>query len=578
MNRKITIKRIFSYTKNYRGYFIVSIILAAITVATTLTVPILIGKAIDGMIGRGNVEFEKISLVIGQIGILVAITATSQWLMNISNNIIVYGITKDLRDESMEKISRLPIRFFDKTAYGDIVSRVIADVDQFGDGLLLGFTQGFTGLMTLAGTVIFMFSVNIKMTIIVLVSTPLALLIAAFISKNSYKMFQMKNASRGETTALMEEAISGENVIQAFGMEDKAIAEFDVLNKQLEVYSRKGTFLSSLPNPSTRFVYALIYAALTCGGAYLVIHGQITVGLMTSFLGYATQFTKPFNEMTDVTAQMQNAISCAGRMFDLIDEDIEVPDEPNAVDMEEPDGRVEFKDVEFSYVQDKRLIEDFNLRVEPGQRVAIVGPTGCGKTTLINLLMRFYDVNSGSISISGIDIRNIKRRSLRNCFGMVLQDTWLSNGTIRDNIAMGMPDATDEEVEEAARDAYADGFIRKLKDGYNTRVNGEAGGLSQGQKQLLCIARIMLVKPKMLILDEATSSIDARTEVKIQAAFDKLMSGRTSFIVAHRLSTIQNADIILVMKDGKIIEKGNHRELLALGGFYNNLYNSQFHI
>lgn len=578
MNRKSTIKRIFSYTKKYRGYFVISMLLAAATVVTTLAVPILIGRAIDGMIGKEEVDFHRISHVISQIGILVASTSVTQWLMNIINNIIVYGITKDLRDESMRKIAKLPISFFDKTAYGDIVSRVIADVDQFGDGLLLGFTQGFTGVMTLIGTVVFMFSVNVQMTIIVLVSTPLALFLATFISKRSYEMFRLKNEARGETTALMEESISGESVIQAYGMEEKSMEDFDVLNKQLEVYSRKGTFLSSLPNPSTRFIYALIYAALACGGAYLVINNHITVGLMTSFLGYANQFTKPFNEMTDVTAQMQNAISCASRMFSLIDEETEVPDNKDAIDMEEPDGSVVFKNVAFSYMPDKKLIEDFNLRVEPGQKVAIVGPTGCGKSTLINLLMRFYDVNRGSISISGVDIRDIKRKSLRNCFGMVLQETWISNGSIRDNIAMGRPDASDEEIIAAAKDSYADSFIRKLKHGYDTKITEEDGNLSQGQKQLLCIARIMLDKPKMLILDEATSSIDARTEIKIQSAFNKLMSGRTSFIVAHRLSTIQNADIILVMKDGKIIEKGNHKELLALNGFYYNLYNSQFQV
>lgn len=575
MERKKILKRIFSYTKKYRFHFILSIALALVVVATTLIIPIYIGRTIDNMTGKGSVNFHDISVLLSNVLLIITITAVAQYFMNLSNNYIVFGTTKDLRKEATNKISRLPIRYFDKNSYGDIVSRIIADVDQFGEGLLLGFTQGFTGVMTLVGTVIFMFNVNVKMTVIVLVSTPLALFIATFISKKSYAFFKQKNVSRGVVTALMEEGIAGQNVIQAFCMQNETLTKFNVKNEELKVFDCKGTFFSSLPNPSTRFVYALIYAGLTCGGAYLAINGQITIGLMTSFLGYATQYTKPFNEMTEVTAQMQNAISCAGRIFEFLDEEEEKEDDKKEI-LSNLKGKVSFKNVYFSYSKDKKLIEDFNLEVSPGKKVAIVGPTGCGKSTLINLLMRFYDVDSGGIYIDDKNINEMSRKELRTHFGMVLQETWLLNGSIKENIAIGKKDASDEEIINAAKEVQADSFIRKLKNGYETIIDEMGGSLSAGQKQLLCIARIMLNKPKMLILDEATSSIDARTEIKVQEAFEKLMSNKTSFIVAHRLSTIQNADIILVMKDGKIIEMGNHKNLLENGGFYYNLYHSQY--
>ena len=538
--------------------------------------PILVGNAIDYIIGPSNVNFRLIAQILAEIGVVIGITALSQWIMNICNNKITYHVTRDIRDEAIEKIEHLPLKYIDGHSYGEIVSRVIADVDQFADGLLMGFTQFFSGVMTILGTLGFMLSINVKITLVVVLITPVSFFVASFIAKRTYKMFKLQSETRGEQTALIDEMIGGQKVVSAYCHEEEAVRQFDEINDRLQKYSLNAIFFSSITNPSTRFVNSLVYAGVAVTGAISAIYGRLTVGQLSCFLSYANQYTKPFNEISGVVTELQNAIACASRVFELIEEEPEAADISNAVNLENVDGRVDLNDVEFSYVPDKKLIEDFNLHVKKGQKIAIVGPTGCGKTTIINLLMRFYDVNSGSIDVSGVDIRELTRRSLRAGYGMVLQDTWLKSGTIRENIIMGRPDATDEEIIEAAKAAHSHGFIKRLPNGYDTVIGEDGGSLSQGQKQLLCITRVMLCHPPMLILDEATSSIDTRTEIKIQNAFNKLMEGRTSFIVAHRLSTIQSADVILVMKDGHIIEQGNHEELLAKNGFYKKLYESQF--
>lgn len=571
-----TVKKVIIRIKKYWVFLILSIIMATITVASSLYVPILVGNAIDYIIGPSNVNFRLIAQILAEIGVVIGITALSQWIMNICNNKITYHVTRDIRDEAIEKIEHLPLKYIDGHSYGDIVSRVIADVDQFADGLLMGFTQFFSGVMTILGTLGFMLSINVKITLVVVLITPVSFFVASFIAKRTYKMFKLQSETRGEQTALIDEMIGGQKVVSAYCHEEEAVRQFDEINDRLQKYSLNAIFFSSITNPSTRFVNSLVYAGVAVTGAISAIYGRLTVGQLSCFLSYANQYTKPFNEISGVVTELQNAIACASRVFELIEEEPEAAESSNAVNLENVDGRVDLNDVEFSYVPDKKLIEDFNLHVKKGQKIAIVGPTGCGKTTIINLLMRFYDVNSGSIDVSGVDIRELTRRSLRAGYGMVLQDTWLKSGTIRDNIIMGRPDATDEEIIEAAKAAHSHGFIKRLPNGYDTVIGEDGGSLSQGQKQLLCITRVMLCHPPMLILDEATSSIDTRTEIKIQNAFNKLMEGRTSFIVAHRLSTIQSADVILVMKDGHIIEQGNHEELLAKNGFYKKLYESQF--
>ena len=565
-----TVKKVIIRIKKYWVFLILSIIMATITVASSLYVPILVGNAIDYIIGPSNVNFRLIAQILAGIGVVIGITALSQWIMNICNNKITYHVTRDIRDEAIEKIEHLPLKYIDGHSYGEIVSRVIADVDQFADGLLMGFTQFFSGVMTILGTLGFMLSINVKITLVVVLITPVSFFVASFIAKRTYKMFKLQSETRGEQTALIDEMIGGQKVVSAYCHEEEAVRQFDEINDRLQKYSLNAIFFSSITNPSTRFVNSLVYAGVAVTGAIL------TVGQLSCFLSYANQYTKPFNEISGVVTELQNAIACASRVFELIEEEPEAAESNNAVNLENVDGRVDLNDVEFSYVPDKKLIEDFNLHVKKGQKIAIVGPTGCGKTTIINLLMRFYDVNSGSIDVSGVDIRELTRRSLRAGYGMVLQDTWLKSGTIRENIIMGKPDATEEEIIEAAKAAHSHGFIKRLPNGYDTVIGEDGGSLSQGQKQLLCITRVMLCHPPMLILDEATSSIDTRTEIKIQNAFNKLMEGRTSFIVAHRLSTIQSADVILVMKDGHIIEQGNHEELLAKNGFYKKLYESQF--
>ena len=575
-SQKGTVVKVLKRIKKYWLYLAISIVMAAVTVASTLYVPILVGRVVDNIIGPQNVLFDNILTILTQMGIVIAITAVSQWVMNIFNNKITYHVTRDIRDEAIEKIEKLPLSYIDAHSYGEIVSRVIADVDQFADGLLMGFTQFFSGVLTIVGTLAFMLSINVLITLIVVVITPLSFFVASFIAKHTYSMFKLQSEARGEQTALIDEMIGGQKVVQAYAHEAEALEKFDEINEKLQKYSLKAIFFSSITNPATRFVNSIVYAGVAVGGAVSAINGGITVGQLSSFLSYANQYTKPFNEISGVVTELQNAIACAARVFELIEEKPEIQEPKNAVDIANVDGTVKLENVAFSYVPDKKLIENFNLDVKQGQRIAIVGPTGCGKTTLINLLMRFYDVNSGSIKVSGTDIREMKRSSLRAGIGMVLQDTWLKAGTIKENIIMGKPDATDEEIIAAAKASYADGFIRRLPKGYDTVIGEDGGNLSQGQKQLLCITRVMLCKPPMLILDEATSSIDTRTEMKIQDAFAKLMEGRTSFIVAHRLSTIQSADVILVMKDGKIIEQGNHEGLLAKKGFYYNLYQSQY--
>ncbi len=571
-----TLLKVLSYIKKYKLYIILSLVTAAVTVASSLYIPILTGDAIDYIIGPGKVDYSAILKIIIEACVVMGITAISQWIMNTCNNRITFHVVRDIRDEAFKKIEILPLKYIDANSYGDIVSRVIADTDQFADGLLMGFTQLFTGVLTIVGTLGFMLSINAGITLIVVLITPLSLFVASFIAKHTFSMFKLQSQTRGEQTALIDEMIGNQKVVQAFGYQDDSLARFDVINDKLQHYSLRAIFFSSITNPATRFVNSLVYAGVGIFGAFFAINGRLTVGQLSCFLSYANQYTKPFNEISGVITEIQNAIACAARIFELIEEEPQIPDSDNAVTMPAVKGNIDLEHVYFSYVPDRPLIEDFNLKVKPGQRVAIVGPTGCGKTTLINLLMRFYDVNSGTISVDGTSIMNMTRHSLRQNIGMVLQDTWLKTGTIRDNIVMGKPDATDEEVIAAAKASHADSFIKRLPDGYNTWITEDGGSLSQGQKQLLCITRVMLCLPPMLILDEATSSIDTRTELKIQHAFAQMMQGRTSFIVAHRLSTIREADIILVMKDGKIIEQGRHEELLAKGGFYATLYNSQF--
>lgn len=570
------VKKLLPRLKNQRFFLILSLLMAVITVLTTLYVPVIIGYAIDLIIGQGQVDFDGVFAYLTKIGIIIAITALTQWIMNICNNHITYHVTRNIRNEAIEKIESLPLSYIDKQSYGDIVSRVIADVNQLSDGLLMGFTQFFTGVMTIVGTLCFMLRINSLITLVVVLLTPLSFLVAKFIARKTFSMFRLQSSTRGDETALVEEMIDGASVVHAYSYEERAIERFDEVNEKLGKYSLNATFYSSITNPATRFINSLVYAAVAVVGAIAAIQGRLTVGQLASFLSYANQYTKPFNEISGVVTELQNALACASRVFDLLDEENELAEAEDAIDLAEPDGTLKLSQVEFSYVSGQHLIENFNLDVKKGQKIAIVGPTGCGKTTLINLLMRFYDVKDGSISVSGIDVRNLTRRSLRAGYGMVLQDTWLKAGTIRDNITMGKPDASDEEVIAAAKAAHAHGFITRLKNGYDTVIAEDDDTLSAGQRQLLCITRIMLVKPKMLILDEATSSIDTRTELKIQEAFNTLMEGRTSFIVAHRLSTIENADIILVMKDGSVIETGNHQDLLEKKGFYYNLYNSQF--
>ena len=573
-----TLKKVLHYMKHYIPLLVLSVILATVSVALTLYFPILTGRAIDLILAKGRVDFDGIIALAKQGVIVIAITAAAQWIMNMCNNRMTYNIVRDIRKDAFDKMEKLPFSYIDSHSHGDMVSRIIADVDTFADGLLMGFTQLFTGLATIIGTLLFMISINIKITFVVVILTPISLFVASFIAKKTYSMFQLQSKTRGEQTALIEEMIGNQKVVQAFNHEDEALEEFDEINNRLQKYSLRATFFSSLVNPSTRFVNSLVYAAVGITGALAVIlkGGVFTVGNLSCFLSYANQYTKPFNEISGVVTELQNALACAARIFELIEEPAEVADDADAYVLKEADGTVDIEDVYFSYVPDQHLIEDFNLHVKPGQRIAIVGPTGCGKTTLINLLMRFYDTNSGRIKVSGHDIMHMTRQSLRTNYGMVLQETWLKKGTIRDNICMGKPDATDEEMIAAAKASHAHSFIKRLPHGYDTLISEDGGNLSQGQKQLLCITRVMLCLPPMLILDEATSSIDTRTEIRIQKAFLTMMQGRTSFIVAHRLSTIREADVILVMKDGKIIEQGNHETLLAKNGFYANLYNSQF--
>ena len=574
--QKETLLKVLRYIRKYWFYLGLSVLMAACTVALTLYVPILTGEAIDLIIAEGLVDFEGIFAILVKVGIAIALTAAAQWLMNVCNNRMTYGIVRDIRDEAFRKIEILPLKYIDAHSYGEVVSRVIADVDQFADGLLMGFTQLFTGVVTIVGTLVIMLTINIGITVVVVCITPVSFLVANFIAKKTYHMFKLQSETRGEQTALIDEMVGNQRVVQAFGYEDNAMERFDEINGRLQKCSLQAIFFSSITNPATRFVNSLVYTGVGITGAFLAIMGGISVGQLSCLLTYANQYTKPFNEISGVVTELQNALACAARIFELIEEEPQVPDAADTVSLANVEGTVDLEHVSFSYTPEKKLIEDFNLKVKPGQRVAIVGPTGCGKTTLINLLMRFYDVREGRIRVEGKDIRQVTRKSLRTAFGMVLQETWLKSGTIRDNIVMGRPEATEEEVIAAAKAAHAHSFIKRLPEGYDTVITEDGGNLSQGQKQLLCITRVMLCQPDMLILDEATSSIDTRSEIRIQKAFAKLMDGRTSFIVAHRLSTIQEADIILVMKDGNIIEQGNHESLLAEGGFYAQLYQSQF--
>ena len=576
--QKQTIIKVFQSIRPYWFYLAVSVVMAAVTVALTLLVPILVGDAIDYIIGKGQVDFDYVAKRLLLIGIVVLATAIAQWLLNASNNKITYHTVRDIRNQAFEKIEILPLRYVDSHSYGEIVSRVISDVDQFADGLLMGFTQFFTGVLTIVGTLGFMLFNNVLITLVVVCITPVSFLVAGFIAKRTYTMFKAQSEARGEQTALIEEMIGNQKVVQAFHYEEEAIERFDEINERLGEYSLKATFFSSLTNPSTRFVNSLVYTGVGLVGALSAIGGTISVGQLSCFLSYANQYTKPFNEISGVVTELQNALACAARIFELIEEESQVPEPEHARTLVDPKGNVSLEHVYFSYTDQTKLVQDFNLKVKPGQRVAIVGPTGCGKTTIINLLMRFYDVDEGAIKVENTDIRDVTRESLRESYGMVLQETWLRSGTIRDNIVMGKPDASDEEVIAAAKASHAHSFIKRLPNGYDTVITEDGGGLSQGQKQLLCITRVMLCLPPMLILDEATSSIDTRTEMLIQGAFAKMMTGRTSFIVAHRLSTIREADMILVMKDGNIIEQGNHRELLEQNGFYAELYHSQFAI
>ena len=575
-DQKKTLVKVMKYIKKYRMLVVLSLIFAAVTVVTTLYLPILTGNAVDLMVKKGKVDFVGLKPIVRTMLIVLVITGVAQWIMNICNNYITYHVVQDIRKDAMDRIQIVPLKYLDGHAAGDIVSRVIADADQFADGLLMGFTQAFTGVMTIIGTLGFMLWINGWITLVVILVTPLSFFVAGFIAKKSYSMFRLQSKARGEQTALIDEMIGNQRVVQAYGHEKRSLEQFDEINGRLEKYSLKATFFSSITNPATRFVNNLVYAGVGIVGAFFAIHGMLSVGRLSSFLSYANQYTKPFNEISGVITELQNAIACAARVFELMEAEPQEPDSPDAIELTQVKGAVELKNVSFSYVPEQKLIQNFNLSVKPGQRVAIVGPTGCGKTTVINLLMRFYDVNKGVIAVDGTDIRNMTRASLRSSIGMVLQETWLKDGTIRDNIIMGKPDATEEEIIAAAKATHAHSFIKRLPQGYDTVVREDGDNLSQGQKQLLCITRVMLCQPPMLILDEATSSIDTRTEIRIQRAFEKLMKGRTSFIVAHRLSTIKNADIILVMKDGNIVEQGSHESLLAQNGFYANLYNSQF--
>lgn len=568
-----TLFKILQYVRKYIWLMVISIILAGIIVALTLYMPIIIGNAIDQIV-YGQIEYGKIKALIGKGLLVTAATAVAQWIMNVINNKVTYHVVKDIREEAFRKIEILPLQYLDAHSSGEIVSRVIADVDQFADGLLMGFTQLFTGMITILGTLLFMLFYNKTITVVVVLITPLSLFAANFIAKKTFSMFQLQSQTRGEQTALIDEMIGNEKVVKAFGYENDAMKQFDEINLRLQKYSLRAIFFSSITNPATRFVNSIVYAGVAVTSALSVLTGRMSVGMMSCFLSYASQYTKPFNEISGVVTELQNALACAARIFELIEERPQIAEPANVQVLENPAGVVQCENVCFSYVPDKKLIENFNLYVQPGQNIAIVGPTGCGKTTIINLLMRFYDVNSGSIKVEGTDVRDITRNSLRHSYGMVLQDTWLRQGTIRDNIIMGKPDATQEEVEEAARASHSHTFIKRLPNGYDTMIGEDGGTLSQGQKQLLCITRVMLALPPMLILDEATSSIDTRTELKIQSAFARLMEGRTSFIVAHRLSTIQNADVILVMKEGNVIEQGSHEELLKKNGFYAAMYRS----
>lgn len=571
-----TLKKVLRYLKRYWFFLALSFGLAAITVASTLYIPLLTGDAVDCVIGKGQVDFTGIFAVLERMVMVIGVTAVAQWGMNICNNKMTYQIVRDIRNEAFAKLEILPLKYLDGHPSGEVVSRIIADVDQFADGLLMGFTQLFTGVLTIVGTIGFMLSVNAGITLVVLLITPVSMIVASFIAKKTFTMFRLQSEARGKQTALIDEMIGNQKVVQAFGHEKDAMEQFGEINERLRKYSLRAIFFSSITNPSTRFVNSLVYTGVGVTGALAAISGRMTVGQLTAFLNYANQYTKPFNEISGVVTELQNAIACAGRVFELIEEEPQVPEPADATALTDVEGRVDLEHVAFSYRPDQKLIEDLNLAVKPGERVAIVGPTGCGKTTVINLLMRFYDVDAGSISVEGDDIRQVTRKSLRSSYGMVLQDTWLRSGTVRENILIGKPDATEEEMIEAAKSSHAHSFIKRLPKGYDTVIGEDGGGLSQGQKQLLCITRLMLCRPPMLILDEATSSIDTRTEMKIQNAFARLMEGHTSFIVAHRLSTIREADVILVMKDGHIIEQGNHESLLAKKGFYAKLYNSQF--
>lgn len=579
MTNKQILKRVFAYVSRYKAMLVASMLLALVSVAGSLYIPVRIGNVIDFIIDKGLVRFDKIVPVLIEICVVIGVVALSQWVMNVLNNKITFGVVRDMRDKAFAKIEKLPISYLDSHPSGEIVSRVIADVDQFADGLLMGFTQFFTGVVTILGTLVFMFKINWWITIVVVVVTPLSFVIASFIAKNTHKMFKLQSETRGEQTSFIDEMIGNAKTVDAYSHAEENMQKFDEINDRLQDYSLKAVFFSSITNPATRFVNSIVYAAVAMFGAILAVKTNqeaITVGVLTCFLSYANQYTKPFNEISGVVTELQNAFACAGRLFELLAEE-EVPaDSENAVELKSVDGKMQLTNVNFSYTENKKLIENFNLSVQPGQRVAIVGPTGCGKTTLINLLMRFYDVNSGTISVDDTEYSDITRKSVRQNFGMVLQDTWLKSGTIKDNIKLGAPNATDEEVVEAAKKAHSHSFIKRLPNGYDTVIGELGGSLSQGQRQLLCITRLMLCKPPMLILDEATSSIDTRTEIRIQKAFSRLMQGRTTFIVAHRLATIREADIILVMRDGNIVEQGKHKDLLAEKGFYYELYNSQF--
>ena len=571
-----TLGKVLHYIKKYWFYLAASILMATVTVALTLYLPILTGRVIDLVIGKGQVDYTGVFEILKKMAVIIALTAAAQWIMNVCNNKMTYRIVQDIRNEAFRRIEILPLKYIDAHSYGEVVSRVIADVDQFADGLLMGFTQFFTGVVTIVGTLGFMLSINVAVTGVVVLVTPLSFFVAGFIAKKTFTMFHLQSETRGEQTALIEEMVGNQKVVQAFSHEDEALMQFDEINERLGDCSLRAIFFSSITNPSTRFVNNLVYAGVAVVGALFAIRGGISVGQLSCFLSYANQYTKPFNEISGVVTELQNALACAARIFALIEEEPQIPEPEHAAVLQDVEGRVELAHVDFSYVPDRKLITDFNLAVKPGQRVAIVGPTGCGKTTVINLLMRFYDVDQGKICVDGADIREVTRKSLRENYGMVLQETWLKAGTIRDNIVMGRPDATEEEVIAAAKASHAHSFIKRLSKGYDTVIGEDGGSLSQGQKQLLCITRVMLCLPPMLILDEATSSIDTRTEIRIQKAFATMMKGRTSFIVAHRLSTIREADVILVMKDGNIIEQGNHETLLQKKGFYAKLYESQF--